>query len=458
VCKSRLLARVLSGGLAACLTAWAVLLSGEVASADPAATNLGTLTIIPATGTDIIGASAHTSAACPTTANAANLLITGPIGVANPTFPPDNPYLLTTGSAAFSSVGPFDLPFRKILRDAATERMTTLQPGEYDLTAQCVDGLFQTVFGTFTGAMFFTSMSSQTSDPSKPNLTYTSTNLNGPSPSPSPSPLPGESPSPSPSPSPTNSSPSPSPSPSPVPPPDESPSPSPSPPGTGSTATELFAFPAKAHPDSFVLLIAKVAPANVAGTVQFNDGTATLGDPVPVFNGFALFFMAKLISGAHSLTAVFTPTDSTVSPSTSNTVSYGENVAHGVSATKTRLTLIPSGPFAQAVPRLLVANVTPTGAAGTVQFSDGSSALGAPVQVLKGVAFLSTSTLAPGTHSLTAAFTPTDPAAFGPSTSAVVSLTAGAGSQPPIPGLPANGSVFQPLQQLFQSLFSGLGL
>ncbi|MGB8961000.1 MAG: Ig-like domain-containing protein, partial [Pseudonocardiaceae bacterium] len=233
----------------------------------------------------------------------------------------------------------------------------------------------------------------------------------------------------------------------------------PVPPSTGSTATttELFAFPAKTHPDSFVLLIAKVAPANATGTVQFNDGTAALGDPVHVFNGFALFFIGKLTSGAHSLTAVFTPTDPAASPSTSNTISYGENVAHGVKATKTRLTVIPSGPFAQAVPRLLIANVTPTGAAGTVQFSDGSSVLGAPLQVFNGVAFLSTSALASGTHSLTAAFTPTDPAAFGPSTSAVVPLPAGARSQPPISGRPATGSVFQPLQ-LLQSLFSGLGL
>jgi hypothetical protein len=197
----------------------------------------------------------------------------------------------------------------------------------------------------------------------------------------------------------------------------------------------------------------------MAGTVQFNDGAAALSDPVPVFNGFALFVIGKLTSGEHALTAVFTPTDpAAFNPSTSNTVAYGVNVANGVKATKMKLTVIPSGPFAQAVPRLLIANVAPAGAVGSVQFSDGSSVLGAPVQVFNGLAFLSTSTLLPGTHSLTAAFIPADPAAFGPLTSAVVSLTDGGGAQLPVPGRPADGSVFQPLQQLLQSLFARLGL
>ena len=59
----------------------------------------------------------------------------------------------------------------------------------------------------------------------------------------------------------------------------------------------------------------------------------------------------------------------------------------------------------------------PFNATGTVQFKDGTTVLGAPVPVTAGFAFLHTSALTTGTHTLTAVFTPTNPAAFGPSTS-----------------------------------------
>ncbi len=154
--RNKSLTRLLSGAVVAAVTAGAGLLAGGVANADPPTGDLGTLTITPSPGSDLSAASARTSAGCPTTANAANLLITGPVGATNPTFPPANPYLLTTGHAAFSTDGAFDLPFRKTLKDAAVERSTTLQPGEYDLSGQCVDGLAGTVFGTFTGAIYFT--------------------------------------------------------------------------------------------------------------------------------------------------------------------------------------------------------------------------------------------------------------------------------------------------------------
>ena len=56
-----------------------------------------------------------------------------------------------------------------------------------------------------------------------------------------------------------------------------------------------------------------VAPANATGTVQIKDGATPIGRPVPVFGGFALLIDA-LPKGAHSLTAVFTPTNSAALP------------------------------------------------------------------------------------------------------------------------------------------------
>jgi len=67
--------------------------------------------------------------------------------------------------------------------------------------------------------------------------------------------------------------------------------------------------------------------------------------------------------------------------------------------------------------------VTPFNAAGTVQFTDGTTNLGAPVPVAGGVAVGPLTALSPGTHSITAVFTPTNPAKFQPSTSNIVTVT-----------------------------------
>lgn len=71
---------------------------------------------------------------------------------------------------------------------------------------------------------------------------------------------------------------------------------------------------------------------------------------------------------------------------------------------------------------VLIAQVSPA-AAGTVQFKDGTSDIGKPVRVFGGIALSFTWGLERGPHSLTAAFTPTDSADFGPSTSEAEPLT-----------------------------------
>jgi hypothetical protein len=76
----------------------------------------------------------------------------------------------------------------------------------------------------------------------------------------------------------------------------------------------------------------------------------------------------------------------------------------------------------EGIPVVFLTNVVPRGATGTVHLMDGTTALGAPVPVFGGFA-LSITTLPKGTHSLSAVFTPTDPAAFARSASAPVPLT-----------------------------------
>lgn len=67
----------------------------------------------------------------------------------------------------------------------------------------------------------------------------------------------------------------------------------------------------------------------------------------------------------------------------------------------------------------LTAAVTPSGATGSVQFLDGGAAIGSPVAVSSDAASLATD-LAPGSHNLTATFTPDDQVNLSNSTSPVV--------------------------------------
>jgi Bacterial Ig-like domain (group 3) len=110
----------------------------------------------------------------------------------------------------------------------------------------------------------------------------------------------------------TESTPSPSPTPSPT--------PTPTPTGQATTST-LRVFPSSAFEGIPAVLLANVAPRRAAGTVQFMNGSSPVGDPVQVAAGVALL-ITPLPQGAHSLTAVFTPTDAaTYASSTSQPVS-----------------------------------------------------------------------------------------------------------------------------------------
>ncbi|MET9555307.1 Ig-like domain-containing protein [Streptomyces sp. NPDC006645] len=105
--------------------------------------------------------------------------------------------------------------------------------------------------------------------------------------------------------------------------------------------------------------------------------------------------------------------------------------AAAATPTTTSLTATPASTAPVGAEVTLKAAVTPAGAAGKVTFLDGADVLGA-VDVADGAAELKTSALGAGTHSLTAKFVPTDPAAFDPSESPAADYTiTEAGSSPP---------------------------
>ncbi|WP_330175787.1 Ig-like domain-containing protein [Streptomyces sp. NBC_01498] len=90
--------------------------------------------------------------------------------------------------------------------------------------------------------------------------------------------------------------------------------------------------------------------------------------------------------------------------------------AAAANPTTTTLTPTPARTAPVGAEVTLTAAVTPGDAAGKVTFLDGTEVLGA-VDVASGTAELKTSALAAGDHTLTATFTPADPAAYLPSDS-----------------------------------------
>jgi hypothetical protein len=126
-----------------------------------------------------------------------------------------------------------------------------------------------------------------------------------------------------------------------------------------------------------------------------------------------------------------TPTHYTVintapTPSPTPVVTPSPTPAPGATTTHTTLSVIqiplPFGLGAFVIP---IANVGPGSPAGTVQFKDGDTKLGGPVPVFGGVAVGPFVILPAGQHSVTAVFTPTNPAKFKPSTSNTVKFTFG---------------------------------
>lgn len=146
-----------------------------------------------------------------------------------------------------------------------------------------------------------------------------------------------------------------------------------------------------------VTFSAAVSPATATGTVQFMDGATAL-TTVSLAGGAASFSSTTLAQGAHSITAVY-------SGDASDAVSTSAVLTQTVNAKTVTTTVVTSS----ANPSIVGANVTfsaavtPATATGTVQFSDGTTALGSAT-LTGGVATFSTTALAVGTHSIAAAY------------------------------------------------------
>lgn len=177
----------------------------------------------------------------------------------------------------------------------------------------------------------------------------------------------------------------------------------------------------------------KPAPADGGlGQVQFFDGQTLLAS-IEVEEGVATFTTSELAVGTHPITAVYSG-DSDFSGSTSSVLS--QVITGSTTATTTTLTAAPNPAQAdQAVTLTATVAPAPTGTlSGTVNFVDVETVIGNSAVNSSGVATFTTSSLAPGAHSITAAYS--GDTGFSASTSAALSVTVGSTftvTAPPMP-------------------------
>jgi hypothetical protein len=174
------------------------------------------------------------------------------------------------------------------------------------------------------------------------------------------------------------------------------------------TTTTLSAPGTKYFGGTAIPLTATIAPAYASGTVAFLDGTSVLSQ-AQLVNGVANFNATALATGLHALSASFsgnTTQDSSQSPVLSIEIDSNP--------TTVALSSLPASvPYGTAT--ALQATVSPTSATGTVSFTDsfvpsgqaGTQAVSQPLgqpALTNGVAALTLASLAPGTHSIAAAY------------------------------------------------------
>ena len=154
-------------------------------------------------------------------------------------------------------------------------------------------------------------------------------------------------------------------------------------------------------------LTANIAPSlpgagTLTGTVTFENGSAPLGPAATVTNGVATLTTSTLPVGANTISAIYS---GNYQP---HTVSNTQNVSQA--GTTTTLSPLAAVNVGQSV--TITATVCPgagcpaTGVAptGTVTFLDGTTAIGTGAVATNGTATFTTSSLAAGTHSITASY------------------------------------------------------
>jgi hypothetical protein len=161
---------------------------------------------------------------------------------------------------------------------------------------------------------------------------------------------------------------------------------------------------------TFTATVSVVSPGTgtPTGTVQFKDNGSNLGAPVTLVNGIASYQTGSLSVGAHPITAEYKPSSNNFGASQTTSA-----LTHTVDAADTETVVISSkNPSASGELVTFTATVTAKSPGsgipgGTMQFKNGSANLGDPIPLdAAGKASYATAALAPGTHNITAVYTP----------------------------------------------------
>jgi ABC-type molybdate transport system substrate-binding protein len=182
--------------------------------------------------------------------------------------------------------------------------------------------------------------------------------------------------------------------------------------GTGAVTTT--AVISSLNPSNFgqsVTFAAFISGGNApTGTLNFKDGANSIVNcatqtVAPIKGGYgATCVTSALSSGSHSITAVYSG-DANNQGSTSPPIT--QTVSGGGGAVPTTTTVVSSQTYATAgTPVTFTATITGNGPTGAVNFKDGANSIGGcnAQPVAAGQAQCTTSSLALGKHSITAAY------------------------------------------------------
>jgi hypothetical protein len=162
---------------------------------------------------------------------------------------------------------------------------------------------------------------------------------------------------------------------------------------------------------SSLTFTAAVNPTAATGTVTFFDGSIPISGNLPLSGGPVSFSTAALGAGNHSITAQYSG-DANFNGATSAAL------VQTVTKVKTEVELelsVQDTAFRTGTPLMFIATVTPTAATGTVTFFDETTAITSPIALNNSTATFTTTTLAVGSHSISARYS--GDANFNPSAS-----------------------------------------
>jgi hypothetical protein len=145
---------------------------------------------------------------------------------------------------------------------------------------------------------------------------------------------------------------------------------------------------------------ANVTPAYGTGTVVFFDGSTPISGNLTLSSGTATLTIPALGAGTHSITAQYSG-DASINPSTSAAWLQTVNKAN------TAITLVQAEDIdglKAGAPGTFMATVTPANATGSIVFFDGTTPISGGIPLNNGTAVFTTSTLAIGTHMISAQY------------------------------------------------------